>query len=101
MLLVTLKLSLLRIFRREDSFACGRIDPIPSPGITQSDVTKEEHERQRDEQDDQAQKSTDLALPARRSVAQAEAIRLLGLGCCVERLLCASGSYACSWPNSA
>jgi hypothetical protein len=87
MLLVTLKLSLLRIFRRGAPFAGRRIDPMPPPGITQSDVTKEEHERQRDEQDDEEQELTDLALSAHRSVAHAEPNRLLGLACGVERLL--------------
>jgi hypothetical protein len=79
MLLVTLKLSLLRIFRRGASFACGRIDPIPSPRITQSDARKEESDLQHYEHDNQEQEPTDLALPARRSVAHTEANRLLGV----------------------
>jgi hypothetical protein len=81
MLLVTLKLSLLRIFR----LRADRSYSISWHYAKRRD--KEEHERQRDEHDDQAQESTDLALPARRSVAHAEASRLLGLGCFVERLL--------------
>ena len=61
---------------------------------------KEEHEWQGDEQDEEGQEPTDLALSARRSAAHAGANHPLGLGCGVERLLGASGRCGCSWPFS-